>query len=250
MSQKSAAVILIGDELLSGRTQDANLCFIGDFLNECGIRVQEARVVLDRKNKVIEAVNELREKYDYIFTTGGIGPTHDDITADAISTAFGRPLVRNKKAMEFLKEHYKNIQLNEARLTMADTPQSPNALIDNPLSGAPGFQVENVYVLAGVPEICRAMLEGIKDELTVGKKMFSKTIKTNLPEGDFADKLEESQIRHSHTEIGSYPSYTTDNFPVSIVVKSFDKKDIKIIADEIKTLIYDLGGKVEELPIK
>ncbi|MHA1539771.1 MAG: competence/damage-inducible protein A [Alphaproteobacteria bacterium] len=250
MPQKSAAVVMIGDELLSGRTQDLNLSFIGNFLNECGIRVHEARTIPDNQQEIIQAVNELRVKYDYIFTTGGIGPTHDDVTAEAISKAFDRPLVRNKKAIELLKEYYNGADLNEARLTMADTPQGLNALIHNPLSGAPGFQVENVYVLAGVPEICRAMLRGLQEQITVGQKMLSQTLRTNLLEGTLAEKIEEIQMRHPHTEIGSYPSYTTDRFSLSLIIKGFDKDDIAIIAEELKALISDLGGKMEEMPIQ
>jgi len=168
----TAALIVIGNEILSGRTQDKNIAHIAKTLNEVGVRLYEVRVVPDVEAEIVEAVNTLRAKHDYVFTTGGIGPTHDDITAECVAKAFGLKLIQNPESLRRLEAHYRHSdrELNEARLRMANTPEGAE-LIDNPISTAPGFRVENVYVMAGVPSIMQAMLSGVKDGLVGGESV-------------------------------------------------------------------------------
>jgi molybdenum cofactor synthesis domain-containing protein len=200
----TAAFIIIGDEILSGRTQDANLNFLATELTEAGISLKEVRIVPDIEEEIILALNHLRKKFDYIFTSGGIGPTHDDITASSIAKAFGEELILNQQGLEILTHHYGKENLNEARLKMAYTPKNAK-LLDNPVSSAPGFRVENVFVMAGVPKIFKAMFFAAKKELTGGKKIKSHEIKTTLTEGVIAKQLTDLQKKYPHITIGSYP---------------------------------------------
>ena len=171
----TAGLLVIGNEILSGRTQDANIAFLGHRLNEIGVRLAEVRVVPDIEADIVAAVNALRARFDYVFTTGGIGPTHDDITAAAIAKAFGVPLIQNPEARARLEGNYRAGDLNEARLRMANTPEGA-ALIDNPVSRAPGFRLENVFVLAGVPVILQAMVAGLRPAIAGGRPMLSRTV--------------------------------------------------------------------------
>ncbi len=243
--KKTAAILLIGNEILSGRTKDANLSYLGEKLNEQGVRVCEARVSLDIEDEIASAVNALRVKYDYVFTTGGIGPTHDDITSKSVAKAFGRIFQRNEDAVLELEKYYKPADLNEARLSMADMPENVH-LIENPLSGAPGFQIENVFVLAGVPKICQAMFDGIKERLDGGTPMLSKTVWCNLTEGQIADQLLLIQSHYEMLEIGSYPSFKKGDFSVSIVVRGYEEDKIKDASKKVSLLVEELGGVYRE----
>ena len=186
----TAALIIIGDEILSGRTADVNLRYIAGRLNSIGVRLAEARVVADKQDAIVAAVNECRQAYDYVMTTGGIGPTHDDITAAAIAAAFGRRLIRNPEIVAILEDAYRDseMELNEARLSMANTPEGAT-LIDNPVSGAPGFQVENVFVFAGVPKIMQAMFESMIHRLTGGEPLRERSVVVDIGQQEFHQHL-------------------------------------------------------------
>ena len=238
-----AAVLVIGNEVLSGRTQDVNLAYLGGELGALGIPVAEARVIADDPAAIIDAVNHLRRAYTYVFTTGGIGPTHDDITSQCIADAFGVALERNADALSRLKEHYTEADLTEGRLSMADIPAGA-ALIDNPVSKAPGFYLENVFVLAGVPSIAKAMFEGIRHVLKGGEPVLSKTITAAIGEGLLADPLGEVQAAHGDVEIGSYPFFRSGAFGVSVVVRGTDESAIDAALDAVKGVVADLGGSL------
>src|SRR5262245_54662717 len=190
----TAAVLLIGNEILSGRTKDANLNYLATELNAIGVRLLEARVVADVPEAIIKAVNDLRAAYDYVFTTGGIGPTHDDITSECVAKAFRVPLIKDPRAVRLLTNHYGEANLTEARLRMAHVPEGAT-LVENPVSTAPGFQIGNVFVLAGVPSICRAMFDGLKGQLRTGDKVLSVTISGEVGEGVIAKGLGQLQDR-------------------------------------------------------
>lgn len=216
-----AALVIIGNEILSGRTQDANLAFIAAELGSIGIRLHEARVVADDEADIVAALNALRQRYAYVFTTGGIGPTHDDITAACVAKAFGLPFGRNPEAERRLLAHYPPEKVNAARMRMADTPEGAE-LIDNPVSVAPGFRVENVYVLPGVPKIMQAMFHGLKARLKGGDAVRSRTIVTFAPEGEIAEPLGQIQDRCPTVEIGSYPFMRIGNPGTSLVFRGTD----------------------------
>lgn len=240
-SMVSAAVIIIGDEILSGRTQDVNLNYIANWLAELGIQILEARVVPDVEDKIVEAVNTLRKEYDYVFTTGGIGPTHDDITADAIGKAFGLEVDFNDEAMAVLATHYKTAdEFNDARKRMARTPVGAT-LIDNPVSKAPGFQVENVFVLAGIPRINQAMLESLRHRLVGGAKVITRSVAAGLPEGAVANGLAKIQEDCPGVSIGSYPYYKSMTYGTMLVVRSSDDAALTKAYDAVLALIRKLG---------
>ncbi len=222
-SQLTAAVLLIGDEILSGRTKDKNLGFLADYLTALGIDLQEARVVPDSEDDIVAAVNALRARYTYVFTTGGIGPTHDDITADAIAKAFGSGIDHDPKAVEILLAYFKEIgrEPNAARLRMARIPVGAT-LIENPVSKAPGFQMGNVFVMAGVPKIMNAMMEDVAKRLTKGVPMQSRAIEFLGGEGDVAKPLGEIQRAYPEVVIGSYPFQAPDGFATNLVLRSRD----------------------------
>ena len=246
----SAALLIVGNEILSGRTTDANLPYIAGRLNTLGIRLSEVRVVPDIESEIVDAVNMLRARYTYVFTTGGIGPTHDDITADCVAKAFGVPLIEHPEARRRLQERYdeSGIELNEARLRMARTPEGAT-LIDNPVSAAPGFQVENVFVMAGVPKIMQAMFESLRERLVGGEPLLSRSIACHLPEGMLAQGLGEIQARHDGVDIGSYPSYSSVGFGVAVVLRHTDPAALDATAVEVVALIRALGGEPEEQDI-
>ena len=242
-SQVTACLVIIGNEILSGRTQDANLAYLAKRLNDIGIQLREARVIPDIEETIVETVNTVRAQYDYVFTTGGIGPTHDDITAASIAKAFGVKIHRNPEAERILRQHYTTEQINEARLKMADVPEG-SVLLDNPVSAAPGFRVSNVYVMAGVPKIMQAMVDAIIPELKGGASVLSLTVSTDLPEGDIAAGLTDIQSRYPDIEIGSYPMYKMGGFTTSLVLRSPDSARNDAAAEEIRALIRASGGNI------
>jgi molybdenum cofactor synthesis domain-containing protein len=242
----TAALIIIGNEILSGRTHDKNLPHIAKTLGAVGVRLSEARVVPDVEDEIIDAVNTLRRKYDYVFTTGGIGPTHDDITAECVAKAFGRKLIQHPEARRRMAERSASTgtELNEARLRMANTPEGAE-LIDNPVSAAPGFRVENVHVMAGVPQIMRAMLDNVKDSLVGGAQMMSKTVLCTLGEGTVASGLGKLQKKYPDVDIGSYPQYNRGGYRVSLVLRATEAGMLAAATAEVAALVRDLGGDPE-----
>jgi molybdenum cofactor synthesis domain-containing protein len=238
---KTAAVVIIGDEILSGRIRDANLAYLARRLGEHGIAIREARVVRDEEAAVVGAVNALRAAHDYVFTSGGIGPTHDDITSGCVAKAFGLTLERNAEAVRRLAAHYEPGQLNESRLRMAEIPAGA-CLIDNPVSAAPGFCVGNVYVLAGIPAVLQAMVDGVVEGLAGGPPMLSRTVVCRLGEGDMAADLGVIQQRHPAVAIGSYPRFHKGQVGISLVVRGTDLAQIETAAAEIMEAAHRLGG--------
>ena len=245
----TAAVIIIGNEILSGRTLDANLPYVAKALNAVGIRVMEARIIADDEAAIIGAVNACRAAYDHVFTTGGIGPTHDDITAAAIARAFGVPVVRDPRASDLLTRYYAAADLNEARLKMADVPEGA-ALIDNPVSAAPGFRIGNVWVLPGVPRILQAMVDGLTAGLRGGDPVLSRTISAFTTESGIAYPLADVQRQHPATEIGSYPFVRSGRFGVSLVIRSTDRAALDAAAEAVAAMLRGAGIEplVEDAP--
>ena len=249
--QKYASVLLIGDELLSGRTQDVNLQQIAAFLSEMGVEIAEARIVADKEAEIIKAVRQLAENYDYVFTTGGIGPTHDDITATAIAKAFGRPMERNAAAAAAIEARYASQRpgqpVGEARLRMADMPKNVR-LIDNPVSGAPGFEINNVFVLAGVPMICAAMLAELADRIQGGERWVSRTLRARLGEGDIAEALQQVQNDAPEVKIGSYPSFADGHPTLRIVLRAPESaaNQHKTAIHAVSKLMRTLGADPQE----
>ena len=229
----SAAILVIGDEILSGRTQDTNSNYIAKEMEMIGINTTQIRVIPDEKNIIIDSVNELRAKNDYLFTTGGIGPTHDDITADSIAEALKVDLEINIEAYDVLEKYYKKIgsEFNDVRQRMARIPRGAT-LIENSISAAPGFKIENVFVFAGIPKIMKSMLEDSIKHLNKGKLMHTISIKVDAVEGDIATVLKSLNDENENIKIGSYPFFNSNNdFGVSVVIRSIDK-DFLILAEE------------------
>ena len=218
----NAAILIIGNEILSGRTQDTNTSTLATWLNSIGVKVSEVRVIPDIEKIIIDTVNELRKKFDYVFTTGGIGPTHDDITAMSISKAFNLKYGFHKEAFSILENYYESGKFNEGRQKMAKMPTTAN-LILNPSSGAPGFYVENVFCLPGVPSILKSMLGGLNNVLIGGDPILSKTINLRTYESEIAESLTNVQNNNQDVEIGSYPFFRQGKLGVSIVLRSVDK---------------------------
>jgi molybdenum cofactor synthesis domain-containing protein len=243
----TACLVVIGNEILSGRTQDKNLSHLALKLNEVGIQLREARVIPDIEPTIIATINECRTKFDYVFTTGGIGPTHDDITSAAIAKAFGVTLHRHPEAELALRGHYSADDINEARLKMADVPLGAE-LIPNAVSTAPGFRMGNVYVMAGVPRIMQAMLDAIIPLLEGGATVLSISITTNLPEGKIAAGLTEIQNHYTDIDIGSYPMYERGNLSTTLVLRSPDAGRNNAARGEIETMIVANGGLVIASP--
>jgi molybdenum cofactor synthesis domain-containing protein len=241
----TACVLIIGNEILSGRTQDANLPFLARQLNEVGIRVREARVIADDPQAIITTLNAVRRVFDYVFTTGGIGPTHDDITAQSVADAFRVQLILHPEAKRLLETHYPPGDLNEARLRMAMIPEGA-VLLPNPISRAPGFQIGNVFVLPGVPSIMQGIFEQLKYRLRGGAKMLSRSISCRLAEGTLAHDLGALQSRYPDIEIGSYPYFRRGDFGVTLVLRDINKARLVAVTDELKELIRGLGGDPQE----
>jgi molybdenum cofactor synthesis domain-containing protein len=235
----TACVLIIGNEILSGKTQDANLQFFGLELAKLGIRLAEGRVVRDEPAAIIHHLNETRREFTYVFTTGGIGPTHDDITAECVAQAFGVPLEQNADAVERLQRGGR--PLNEARLKMARVPRGAE-LVDNPVSNAPGFRIENVFVLAGIPSIARAMFASAVPMLAHGAPIVSASVDAFLREGDFADALTKIQADHPTVEIGSYPFNRDGRLGATLVARGTDRALLEKVAADIVAAITALGG--------
>ena len=231
----TACVLIIGNEILSGRTQDVNLNHLAKGLNEAGVRLREARVIPDVADVIIATVNEVRAKYDYVFTTGGIGPTHDDITSECVARAFGVKLILHPDARRILETHYKPGELNEARLRMAHVPEGAT-LIPNPISLAPGFRIGNVFVMAGVPLVMQAMFDGVKGSLKGGRPVLTRAVSCGLGEGVLAAGLEAIQTRYADVDIGSYPWFRRGAHGVSLVLRSPDAARLEAATREVSEL--------------
>ncbi|MEK9845835.1 molybdopterin-binding protein [Thalassospira sp.] len=241
-----ACLIIIGNEILSGRTHDKNLPYLAEELNKIGVRLAETRVIPDIEDTIIATVNECRAKFDYVFTTGGIGPTHDDITSECVAKAFGVAIELNAEAHDLLKSHYEKPEdLNEARLRMAHVPVGAE-LVQNPISKAPGFRMETVYVMAGVPMIMQAMFQGIKHQLVGGKPMVSRSVGGYIPEGTIAKMLAEIQGDFPQTDIGSYPFLREGKLGTTLVVRGESPEDVNHAAERIRLVIIESGREVIE----
>jgi molybdenum cofactor synthesis domain-containing protein len=221
----NAAIIIIGNEILSGRTQDTNTSTLATWLNSIGVKVGEVRIIPDIEKTIIDTLNLYRKTYDYVFTTGGIGPTHDDITAETVSKTFGLKYEIHKEAFKILKAYYQPGEFNEGRQKMVWMPKNAE-LILNPTSGAPGFSVENVFCLPGVPSILKSMLGGLKNKIVGGAPILSKTISLRTVESEIANSLTKVQDQNKDVEIGSYPFFQAGKLGVSIVIRSEDQSKI------------------------
>ena len=235
----TAGLLVIGDEILSGRTKDKNIGYIAEYLTNIGIDMREVRVVSDVEEEIVAALNALRHRYTYLFTTGGIGPTHDDITADAVAKAFGVSIDHDPRAVAMLRERLgaRGFELNEARLRMARIPAGAD-LVDNPVSGAPGFMLGNVIVMAGVPAIMQAMLDAVAPRLSTGAKMLSETIRADAREGDIGSQLGEIAKANPDVSIGSYPFFDDKRGPnTNIVVRARDPQRLASARIAVDTML-------------
>ena len=233
---------MIGDEILSGRTQDKNVGQLATWLNDHGIRLAEVRIVPDDSGRIGEAVNALRASHDYLFTTGGIGPTHDDITVDAIAAAFGVPVIVHPEARRILEDYYRDRPggLTEARMRMARNPEGAE-LLKNPSSGAPGIRMDNVYILAGVPGIAASMLEALTGKLEGGRPVVSVTVGARAPESDVADLLRETEEAHPGVAIGSYPFFRDGRYGSNFVIRSEDGDLARRTGDKLAERLREAG---------
>jgi len=242
----TAALLVIGDEILSGRTQDKNVAQIAKWLNLQGIRLAEVRIVPDVTEKIAAAVNALREAHDYLFTTGGIGPTHDDITVDSIAAALGVPVVVHHKARATLEAYYATRGgVTDARLRMARVPEGAE-LIDNPMSGAPGIRVGNIFILAGVPHIATVMLEALSGTLEGGRPVLSKTIGSYTPESEVAEILRDVEAAHPGTQIGSYPFFRDGRVGANFVVRATDPALLDACVEDLARRLRADGREVRD----
>jgi molybdenum cofactor synthesis domain-containing protein len=236
----TAALLIIGDEILSGRTKDKNIGYIAEYLGRIGIDLKEVRVVGDEEAAIIEALNALRTRYSYVFTTGGIGPTHDDITADSVAKAFGVGIDVDPRVVALLKERFSDVELNAARLRMARIPDGAD-LIPNKVSRAPGFRIGNVMVMAGVPTIMQAMLDEAAKTLKTGARVLSETIRADAREGDIGTPLAEIAKAHPDTMIGSYPFFDEARGPnTNIVVRSRDPATLASAKAAVEAMLVRL----------
>lgn len=238
----TAAALAIGDELLSGRTRDKNIGHLAQTLTSIGIQLQEVRIVQDEESEIVAAINALRGKYDYVFTSGGIGPTHDDITADAISKAFAVECIYEDDAMTLLAAHYasREMEFTPARQRMARMPKG-SSHIDNPVSKAPGFNIENVYVMAGVPKVFEAMLSNVVPTLKTGQKLISRSVPCRHGEGDIGTPLGQIQNANLDVSIGSYPRFGDDgSFSTEIIVRGIEQSNVDKAVLEIEDMLAKL----------
>jgi molybdenum cofactor synthesis domain-containing protein len=242
----TAALLVIGDEILSGRTQDQNVSQVATWLNRQGIRLEEVRVVPDDEARIAGAVNELRKSYDYLVTTGGIGPTHDDITVDSIAAAFGVPVIIHPQARQILEDFYSTRGgVTDARLRMARVPEGAE-LLPNPTSGAPGVKMDNVYILAGVPSIAAAMLEALEGKLEGGQPVISLTVGAYAPESEVADLLREAEKANAGVAIGSYPFFKDGRYGANFVLRSDDGALVERTAKDLERRLSQAG--IEPFP--
>ena len=237
----TAGMLVIGDEILSGRTKDKNIGFVAEYLTNMGIDLKEVRVVSDDQNAIVSAVNALRHAYTYVFTSGGIGPTHDDITADAVSVAFGLPCEHDEAALELLRLHYSktDLEFTEARKRMARMPRGA-VHIDNPVSKAPGFRIGNVHVMAGVPKVMQSMMDSLAPTLQGGAKMLSRHVNCHHGEGTIGGPLAIIQDNHADTMIGSYPKFENGKISTQIVVRGHDLAKIENAISDVEAMIAEL----------
>ena len=240
-----AAIIIIGNEILSGRTQDTNTSTLAIWLNSIGVKISEVVIIPDIENKIVETINNLRNLYDYVFTTGGIGPTHDDITAQSVSKAFGLKYEIHKEAFQILEAYYKPGEFNEGRQKMVWMPKGAE-LILNPTSGAPGFNIENVFCLPGVPSILKSMLGGLKNKIVGGEPILSHTISLRTVESEIADSLKKVQEQNKDVEIGSYPFFHAGKLGVSIVIRSEEQSKINKCSLQIMKFVTEKKIEVVE----
>lgn len=244
-----AALLILGSEILSGRTVDANTPWIAERLTERGILLAEVRIIPDVAGLIISSVNELRAKYDYVFTTGGIGPTHDDITAECVAQAFGLELVRNDEAFQMLENHYGIENLTPPRAKMALIPAGAT-LIPNPVSAAPGFICDNVHVMAGVPRIMQSMMDHVLDQIRAGKPILSNSISCNLPESKVADDLSNLQAKYPDIDIGSYPHYRGGVVGLSLVLRGTNNDHLDLATGEVIGIIKKYGDLPRTISIR
>ena len=237
-SKFNAAILIIGNEILSGRTQDTNTSTLATWLNSLGVKVLEVRVIPDVEQTIISSVNLLRKQYTYVFTSGGIGPTHDDITSESVSKAFELPYERHEEGYKILEAYYKPGEFNDGRQKMIWMPKGAK-LILNPTSGAPGFYVENVFVLPGVPSILKSMLGGLKNKIVGGNPIISQTISLRTFESHIAESLTSVQNKYQNVEIGSYPFFHAGKLGVSIVIRSDDEKLINECSSEVMNFVNE-----------
>ena len=239
----TAAMIVIGDEILSGRTKDRNIGHLADIMTAIGIDLKEVRIVPDEEDEIVSALNAVRARYSYVFTTGGIGPTHDDITADSVAKAFGVPCEYDAKALALLAANYanRNIEFNEARKRMARMPRGADH-IDNPVSVAPGFRIGNVHVMAGVPSIFQAMLDNVVPTLKTGTKLLSATVQCPFGEGLIGGPLAEIQKTYPDTIIGSYPKYQDGSFWTELVVRARSQASLDAARQAVETMVAKLAN--------
>lgn len=238
-----ACVLIIGNEILSGRTQDTNLAYLAKSLNELGVRLTEARVIPDIEEVIVTTLNEVRKVFDYVFTTGGIGPTHDDITADCIAKAFGVGIVMHPDIAEVIRKREAPPEVMESRLRMARVPEG-SRLIDNPTGGPQGFQMENVFVMAGVPMVMQAMVDSLDNErLPGGAPVRSRSIGAYLTESQVAASLREIQNRYSEIDLGSYPFYRKDGYGTNLVMRGTDEEELDSMKEEVWQMILDFDAE-------
>lgn len=238
----TAGVILIGDELLSGRTQDTNLSSIAKFLAPLGVTISEARIIADNANIISQTVKDFSDRFDYVFTTGGIGPTHDDITADSIASAFGIGISEREDALNELRKRYSDEELNAARRRMARIPDGA-VLIDNPVSQAPGFQTKNVFTMAGVPQIIKGMLADVAHRIEGGAKTFSISVTASgIGEGDAAAPLAVIESQYSGVSLGSYPFFNDDLRGVNFVARGRDMVILDEVKEKLEKLVFELSA--------
>lgn len=242
----TAALLVIGDEILSGRTKDKNIGYVAEYLTGIGIDLREVRIVPDIEGEIVEALNALRRRYSYVFTTGGIGPTHDDITADCVAKAFGVPIDHDPRAVAILKEHFaaRNIEPNEARMRMARIPKGAE-LVENAVSKAPGFWIGNVIVMAGVPSIMQAMLDAAAPRLRTGAKILSETIRGDVREGDIGSELGAIAAAHPDVTIGSYPFFDDRTGPnTNVVLRSRDPARLAAAKTAVEEMLARTRAKL------
>ena len=240
----TAGVIIIGNEILSGKTQDTNLKFIGKRLAELGVRLERAVVIPDVEATIISTVNDYREQFSYVFTTGGIGPTHDDITSASIAKAFDVALVEDPEAVRRLQRNYSKDQLSKARLKMASVPAG-SELIDNPISQAPGFRMDNVFVLAGIPSVAQAMFDHVALQIEGGPAIVAQSVDGYLAESAIANQLSDIDARFPNVDIGCYPFFRDQRFGANVVARGTDAEAVGQVIDEVFAVMEELGGEPE-----
>lgn len=245
-NRTTACMIIIGNEILSGRTQDTNLAYLAKALNELGVQMVEARVIPDVENVIIDTVNECRARFDNVFTTGGIGPTHDDITADCIAKAFDTELEINEEIAAVIKRREAPPDVMASRMRMARIPKGAE-LIGNPTQGPPGFQVENVFVMAGVPMVMQAMVSTLTQERLGGRKpVRSRSLGAYLTESQIASGLREIQSHYPDVDLGSYPFYRKDGYGTNLIMRGTEEDQLDAMKEEVRQLIIDLGAEAHE----